>query len=416
MASLLWANLIDMYQPPNCDRPTLEKIVKQSYMPLLKVYEQSPRTAFTLNLPGSTIELLIRTGFGNVIKKIGKLADSGQIDFTATPRFQPLMPLLDDDEVDRQIDSHNRICRRYIGIAYKPQGLYSPFLAYSQKVSKAGARSALKWVSVDEYVVKGKQSDGFNSLFMDKSAGGILLMGCHREISAQLGGTIYAPKIPRSASEFAQMSLKRISGDKYFITRTDARNFGYDNPGRHGLLRALLRDNRLKPVTISQLRRHIKRKEFVRAADGAMFGSGNEVKKRKPFSIWENPKSEIQQTLWSLFRMSAAEIKNAAAKGDPQFVRAREMFDSASAGVNWLMASCSPWWDKKYPQQAADDLAIAVFVLLSSTPKAKDDAIALRVKLYEQIEAFEKSGDHKKLQKSFLKANNINYDRFMKSQ
>jgi hypothetical protein len=33
MANLLWANLINMYQPPNCDRAELEKIVNQSYIP-----------------------------------------------------------------------------------------------------------------------------------------------------------------------------------------------------------------------------------------------------------------------------------------------------------------------------------------------------------------------------------------------
>jgi len=414
MAALLWANLIDMYQPPNCDRSILERIVKQAYLPLLRVYEQSPKIGLTLNLPGSTVDLLIRTGFGNIIKKIAELAELEQIDFTMTPKYQPLIPFHDDDEIDRQIEAHNKICKRYFGISYKPQGLYSPYLAYSQKVSKAGARFGLKWVVVDESSIKGKPQNGSATLYMDKSAGGIILMGCNREISDQLGGSLWAQKIPRSTSEFTQMSLKGLSDDKYLITRTEARNFGHDNPGRHGFLRALLKESKLKPVTVSHLRRFIKRKDFVRTVDSSLFSFEDNSKKRKPFALWENPQNPVQQTLWQLFRMAAVEIRNAGAKGDPQYVRAREMFDSAAAAVNWAMASCSPWWDKKYPVQAADDLAIAVFVLLSSSPKVKDDAIRLRVQLYEQVEQFEKSGEQKKIQKSFLKANNILYDKYLK--
>lgn len=414
MAALLWANLIDMYQPPNCDRSALEKIIKQSYLPLLKIFEQNPDLGFTLNLPGCTADLMIRTGFGDVIKKIAKLGERGQIDFTMTPKYQPLIPLHGDEDVDRQIEAHNKICKRYFGICYSPQGLYSPFLAYSQKVSKAGARFMLKWVVADENSIRARSQNGFNSLYMDKSAGGILLMGCRRDISNQLGGSFWARKIPRSASEFLQAALRQASNDKYLITVVDARNFGYENPGRDGLLRALYRDNKLKAVTISHLRRYVKRKDFIRPADGSSVTGRENSSKRRPFLIWENDRNPIHQSLWKLYKMAASEIKNALTKGDPQLARARDMVDSASAAVNWSMASCNPWWDPAYPRQAADDLAIAIFVLLSSAPKIKDQAIALRVKIYEQIEQFEKSGEREKAQKAFLKANNIPFDRFFK--
>jgi hypothetical protein len=239
-------------------------------------------------------------------------------------------------------------------------------------------------------------------------------MPCRRDISNQLGGSLWARKIPRSASEFLQAALRQASNDRYLITATDARNFGYDNPGRHGLLRALYRDSKLKAVTISNLRRLVKRKDSIRAVDGSSVTVKENHKKRRAFLIWENDRNPIHQSLWKLYKMAISEIRNAAARGDPQFGRAREMTDSAAAAVNWSMVSCSPWWDPVYPRQAADDLAIAIFVLLSSAPRVKDQAIALRIKIYEQIDQFEKSGERKKAQKAFLKANNIAFDRFLK--
>lgn len=160
----------------------------------------------------------------------------------------------------------------------------------------------------------------------------------------------------------------------------------------------------------------MKRKDFVRTVDGSAVTRDGKGARNKPFSVWENDRNPIQKSLWKLFKLAVSEIKNAGAKGDPQYLRARDMLDSSSAAVNWAMASCSPWWDPEYPRRAADDLAIAVFVLLSSSPKVKEDAIALRVQIYEQIEQFEKSGERKKLQKSFFRANNINYDRYLKSR
>lgn len=410
MAQLTWANLIDMYQAPGIDRGELEKIVNRSYLPLLRIFEQAPKAAFSLNLPGSTIELLIKTGFGNIIKKLNVLAERGQIDFTMTPNYQPLLPFQEDDDIDRQIEAHNKICKRYFGIYYKPLGLYSPYLAYAQVAGKTGARFSLKWILVDEYAV---QSKNYSSLFMDKGAGGILLMPVKRETSWQLNGSFRARKVPRSASEMLQNIISLSSNNtRYLITVSEAFNFGHRLAGRHNILKALYHDSRIRSVSVSQLRRYIKRKEFAKPSDSSSETFNNDVKRKKPFYLWENDKNPIQQNLWKLYNLALAEIKNAGAKGDPQYIRARELLDISSAAINWGQVSCRPWWVTDYALKAADDLAIAVFVILSSAPKVKENAIGLRQKIYDLVTQYEKSGEMKKLQKSYLKSNNIPPDRF----
>jgi hypothetical protein len=414
MSQLFWANVIDFYQPPNFNRSELEKVVNRSYIPLVKTFEQLPRVTFTVNLPGSTVELLIKTGFGQLIKKLAQLAERGQIDFTMTPNYQPLIPLAEDDDIDRQMEAHNKICTRYFGIYYKPQGLYSPYLSYNLKTGKIGARYALKWVIVDEFVVG---SRNHSSLFMDKGAGGILLMPSCRETTWRLNGSFRAKKVPRSASEMIQYLLSLADNNtRYLITVSDAANFGHVHPGRDGLLRALYQDGKIRPMSVSHLRRYIKRKEFIKPADGSSETFNDNAKRKIPFSLWENDKSPIQQTLWNLYKMASAEIKNAGAKGDPQYIRAREMMDMASAAVNWDRLSCRPWWDSSYALKAAEDLAIAVFVILSSPLKAKEEAIKLRQKLYDQVTQFERSGEVKKAQQAYLKVNGILPDRFYKNR
>jgi alpha-amylase/alpha-mannosidase (GH57 family) len=412
MANLLWGNLINMYQPPNIDRAELEKIVNRSFLPLLRIFAHSPEYKFSLNLPGSTVDLLIRTGFGQVIKKIAELAEQGQVDFTMTPKYQPVIPFLNEDDVARQIEASNKICKRYFGINYVPRGLYSPFLAYSQLVSKTTARFGLKWVVTDEISFYNGGPAGYSTLYMDKSAGGVVLLPRHRELSDQLEGSMWARKLPRSAAEYVQSALQKCANDKYFITVMDAEAFGYRHAGRHGLVKALYSEAKFKKVTLSELRTFIKRKEFVRASEGTAETRPQDMKRRKPYLLWQNDDNPIQSTLWQLFNLASVEIKNAGSKGDPQYIRAREMFDSASAGIIWLMASGTPWWNSAYALQAADDLAIAVFVLLSSSLKSKEAAIAQRIKLYADIEQNEKAGEFKKWQKNFLRTNNIPFERF----
>jgi hypothetical protein len=51
-------------------------------------------------------------------------------------------------------------------------------------------------------------------------------------------------------------------------------------------------------------------------------------------------------------------------------------------------------------------------VLLSSSLKSKEAAIAQRIKIYADIEQNEKAGEYKKWQKNFLRINNIPFERF----
>ena len=417
MASLYWANLINFYQPPTCDRAELEQIVNKSYAPLLRIFSQNPKSAVTINIPGSTVDLLIRTGFGTLIKKIAELADKGQIEFTLSPKYHPVMPLLGDDDNDRQLEASIKICKRYFGISYNPQGLYSPYLAYAPRVSKTAARFGLKWVAIDESSIpagpaqQSESSDKFSCLYMDKSAGGVLLMPRHRELSDQLEGNIWAKKVPRTSNEYVQNALRIAGNDKYFVTIVDAEHFGFITPGRYNLLRSIYGEPKLRPVNVSELRQHIKRKEFIKPLESSLANRQINQRKKNQFLLWQDDSNPLQQILWQLFNMSVAEIKNAGSKGDAQYTRAREMMDAASAGVNFSMLSCSPYWNGCYAMQAADDLAIAVFVILSSPLKAKENGIALRTKLYEQIEQFEKNGEHRKQQKNYLRQANIPLDR-----
>jgi alpha-amylase/alpha-mannosidase (GH57 family) len=60
---LFWANLLHFYQPLDQDRTIVEKVVNESYLPVLRIYEQIPTAKATINISGCLIELLISHRF-----------------------------------------------------------------------------------------------------------------------------------------------------------------------------------------------------------------------------------------------------------------------------------------------------------------------------------------------------------------
>jgi len=96
---LYWANLLHFYQPPDQDRNILERVVNESYHPVIRIFEQIPSAKATVNIQSCLIELLIKTGFGKIVTRLKKLADNGQIEFTVSPRFHPILPFISDDEI-----------------------------------------------------------------------------------------------------------------------------------------------------------------------------------------------------------------------------------------------------------------------------------------------------------------------------
>jgi len=115
-----WANLLHFYQPPDQDKNLLERIINESYNPVLRIFEQLPSARATINIQPSLIEMLIKRGFGAIITRIRELLEKDQIELTLSPRFHPFMPKMPEEEIDRQISQSIKICRQYFGDPVKP--------------------------------------------------------------------------------------------------------------------------------------------------------------------------------------------------------------------------------------------------------------------------------------------------------
>lgn len=408
---LYWANLLHFYQPPDQDRAILERVVNESYHPVLRIFEQVPSARATINIQACLIELLIKTGFGKIVSRMKSLAESGQIEFTVAPRFHPILPFTPEEEADRQIAQHIKISKKYFGLNFNPKGFYSPEMAYSTNIGKYAARYGCRWQPVDEITIDGTLGKiPYDRLYMDKSAGGLVLVPRDRRISEAIANSIFSTNAIRNTNDF--YNLVNSGNRKFIFTASDVENFGHHYKGGQTLLRLLYRDSRFTSVTVSDLLNHVRKKEYCKALQSDWTSTPEEIRKRQMHLTWKDPANRIHKLLWDLHKLAYTEIKNAGQSGDILHNRARDMLGAAVPSCSFFWASCRPWWYGTYPENAATGICLALYSLLAPPPKIKDKAFKMRQEIFELVKQYNEQGEAKKYQMKFLKSRGIDPRKF----
>jgi len=124
----------------------LNRICNESYRPLLKVFEEYPNARINVNFNGVLTDMLMDCGHKDVIDGYRSLAEKGQLEFTATGKYHPILPLLPKEEVTRQIALNIQTNRRFFGKAYAPQGFFPPEMCYSRDILLPIIKSGCRWI------------------------------------------------------------------------------------------------------------------------------------------------------------------------------------------------------------------------------------------------------------------------------
>ncbi|MCP4582764.1 MAG: hypothetical protein GY839_14230 [candidate division Zixibacteria bacterium] len=408
---LFWANLLHFYQPPDQDRLILERVVNESYHPILRIFEQIPSAKATINIPVCLIDLLIKTGFGKIVSRLRKLVESGQIEFMITPRFHPFMPYTADDEIDRQVQQNTKISKKYFGLYFNPRGFYSPELAYTSNIGKAATRNGCRWQAVDEIAINGKLGQlPYDRLYMDKAAGGLVLIPRSRRISEAIANSIYSKDTIRNTNDFIQLANNK--NQKYVFTANDVEHFGHHHKGGQTLLRLLYRDSRLTSVKVTELLSHVRNKEYCKTYQSDWTSTPEEAKRKQVFYTWKDPSNKIHKALWELYNIAYTEIKSAGQSGDILHNRARDLLGAAAPSCSFFWSSCRPWWYGVYPEDAATNICLALYSLLSPPAKIKNKTFKLRQNIYDMVRQLNSKGEAKKRQQKYLKTRNIDPKKF----
>ena len=374
---IYWAQLLHFYQPPIQSPNILDKICRESYKPLIKVLLQYPEARVTVNINGVLTEMLHDCGHNDVINGLRELARRGQIEFTGSGKYHPILPLVPQKEVMRQIQLNSITNRHFFGKVYEPKGFFPPEMCYSREIISPILDSGHEWtilsgiacsnrwpVDIIHYVKLGERR--LVVLFRDDIIS--------NKISFQTFG----------ASEFLD-SLMQIKGQKediYIVTAMDAETFGHHIQNWEELFLAevyekiqpsrktyssfkqtkvlahqhtlLFKDGvmagQVQAVTISQLIDLFPLREAVEPKASSWSTSNEDLNADNPYPLWKDKNNEIHRLQWHHLDICLDSVDKAAEVSDSDETKryatiSRGLLDRALHSCQFWWASRRPMWD-----------------------------------------------------------------------
>ena len=153
---MLWAHFINFFVPETKADAALHRAWERCYEPLLALSAAHPRARLTCNVDGSFIRRLLDAGLGAGVAALRRLAESGQVELTASAYGGPVLGPMSDDAIGGAVARGVEAAREAFGEIYAPRGFFPPEMSYDRNVGAVTARLGFEWMLLDEMSHSGK--------------------------------------------------------------------------------------------------------------------------------------------------------------------------------------------------------------------------------------------------------------------
>ncbi len=355
---MLWANFFHIYQPPEWPAKIIKKVASESYRPVLAILKRNPNIKITLNISGSLTEQLAAHKLTDIIDGIKLLAKRGQIEFTGTAIYHPILPLLPSKEIVRQINLNTVKNKKYFGPIYRPQGFFPPEMAYGRKVVTAIELLGFRWIIADEISYDGSlNSCNFDALYRIQDTK-IFIVFRNRKISDYFAfhGN------PSKPEEFWSAAEKDGRSSTALITAMDGENLGHHRQGWDEYWQQLVTSESVTTTTISELLHKYSKEKIISPRRASWSSQQREIKRGSPYVLWDDPHNTIHQLQWRLLRHVTDLVEGS--KRASTYKTARALLDKRLASDQFWWASAKPWWSLEILTKKTDEL-LAIVTLIN---------------------------------------------------
>lgn len=143
---IYWAPVFHFYQPRTQLPAVIKKIARESYRPLLDLFWEFHRARATFNVNGTLTGMLGDCGHEDLLDSIRRLAEAGRIELLGSGMYHPILPLVSEAEIRRQIVLNQQCNARAFGEVYHPLGFFPPELAVGASLFRALPDAGYRWV------------------------------------------------------------------------------------------------------------------------------------------------------------------------------------------------------------------------------------------------------------------------------
>jgi len=322
---LKWIEFLHIYQPPNQESGVLDQVVIESYNHIVWLLTKYPNFKITLNISGSLLEQLDGNGYTELIKNLKFLIKQGKIELVSSAMYHPILPLLPESEVIRQIKLNNEIITKRLGLKHQPAGFYLPEMAYSPRVAAIVKALGYQWIILDEIHFPKKHYN--NQIKYQIKNNGLYVIFRNRAYSKSFP--------PESIVKNIKKLNPPIQKNNYLITAHDGELYGHFHKNDYGYYQKAFAHQAIKNILISDYLKTLKTTEQITPRSASWESTELELKKHIPFALWADPKNKIHQKFWALSELAIKTVNQN--QSDPNYFWSRKHLD-------YGLSSCYFWW------------------------------------------------------------------------
>ena len=374
---LYWAQLLHAYQPPTQLHGVLAKVYEESYLPLLEVFEKHPHAKVTVNINACLTEMLAQHGYWRFIEGLRELAERGQIEFTGSGKYHPILPLIPHREMERQISQNRKANRYFFGPSYTPQGFFPPEMCYSPDIIEPIATTGHRWVILSGVACPVEWPvDVIHEIATNQERLAVFFRDdiLSNKIAFQtLGARGFLDHLDKN---------RRGRKDSYIITAMDAETFGhhlrdwetlflagvyeelaprresYEHihqtkelaPEHRDILEAVELSREVQMVTISELLDLFPAGQAIEPRSSSWSTTDDDIAAGVPYPLWRDKGNDIHRLQWEHTDLCIELVHRAKERSDNEESRrhadiARGLLDRALHSDQYWWASRRPMWD-----------------------------------------------------------------------
>jgi alpha-amylase/alpha-mannosidase (GH57 family) len=316
-------------------------------------------------------------GHKDVIDGFKSLAERGQVEFTGSAMYHPILPLIPKAEMQRQITLNTQTNRRFFGEAYTPQGFFPPEMCYSQDILEPILKSGYRWIILSGIACPADWP--MDVIYKVEREGQSLTLFFRDDV---LSNRISFRNM--EAKEFIA-HLEEWQGEReniYVVTAMDAETYGHHIQGweRTFLARvyeelepqpqsaphikqatvlagqhaSLLTNGeaaaKIQMVTISELLKLFPQGKTIEPKPSSWSTTANDIADGNYYPLWQDKNNEVHRLQWEHLGICIELVNKALQCADNEESRrsaaiARGLLDRAEHSCQMWWASNRPMWD-----------------------------------------------------------------------
>lgn len=339
--------LLHLYQPPTQEIDVLRTIDKDCYKPLFSIIDKHENAKFCLNINGILIDLLYEHGLGDTMELLRNLVSECKVEIVGTGKFHPILPLIPEKEIYRQIRMNEEILRKEFGNIWNGKGFFPPEMAISPKVIKIIRELGYKWAVMSGIACP--VGWAYDKIYC--SPNGLQLFFRDDILSNKISfKKITAKEFVTSLKDMFKNDKGHNKNDTYNIICLDGETFGhhiknYEKMFLGKTLELINETEEVEPIFISNLDKHFPTCiEKIIPRKSSWSTNSEDIKEGNPYPLWKHPDNTVHKYFWKIMK-SLNNLMNLVENLDlTENWEVENHYNTARYFYDRGLHSCPTWW------------------------------------------------------------------------